>query len=181
MLVGIPQGATQQCLLDNSETSTMNDFFAADNRSEPRVIRSGTVSPTGSSLSIANFLVPSEWSTGSSAMPTDHSQQQHQQQQQQQQQKPADLPLSMQELAEELRECMVCSTRDRATLLTPCGHIAACQQCTQLLKKCIICRQQVEAYREVRRSPFFRIPRFREVSFRSHIFVVLSLKKNYLR
>ncbi|VDM26322.1 unnamed protein product, partial [Hydatigera taeniaeformis] len=146
----------QHCLLDNSETSTLNDFFATDNRSETRVLQSGTVSPTGSSMSIANFLVPSEWSTGAS-MSTELSHQQ---------QKQADFPLNLLELSEELRECMVCSSRDRGALLTPCGHIVACQQCTQLLKKCIICRQQVEAYRE--------IPACRECTFRPAVTLTRS-------
>lgn len=149
--------ALQQCFLEaclastastaatNSETSALNDFFTADNRTEPRVLQSGTVSPTGSSMSIANFLVPSEWSaTGPSggAMVSAETTQL-------QQPKPVDLPLNFDELGEELKECMVCSSRDRAALLTPCGHIVACQHCTQLLKKCIICRQLVETYREV--------------------------------
>ncbi|KAL5107408.1 E3 ubiquitin-protein ligase mind-bomb [Taenia crassiceps] len=146
----------QHCLLDNSETSTLNDFFATDNRSETRVLQSGTVSPTGSSMSIANFLVPSEWSAGA-AIPAELSHQQ---------QKQADFPLSLLELSEELRECMVCSSRDRGALLTPCGHIVACQQCTQLLKKCIICRQQVEAYRE--------IPACRECTFRPAVTLTRS-------
>ncbi|KAL5963648.1 E3 ubiquitin-protein ligase mib1 [Taenia solium] len=146
----------QHCLLDNSETSTLNDFFATDNRSETRVLQSGTVSPTGSSMSIANFLVPSEWSAGA-AMPAELSHQQ---------QKQADFPLNLLELSEELRECMVCSSRDRGALLTPCGHIVACQQCTQLLKKCIICRQQVEAYRE--------IPACRECTFRPAVTLTRS-------
>lgn len=146
----------QHCLLDNSETSTLNDFFATDNRSETRVLQSGTVSPTGSSMSIANFLVPSKWSAGA-AVPAELSHQQ---------QKQADFPLNLLELNEELRECMVCSSRDRGALLTPCGHIVACQQCTQLLKKCIICRQQVEVYRE--------IPACRECTFRPAVTLTRS-------
>ncbi|KAM7542320.1 hypothetical protein Aperf_G00000004386 [Anoplocephala perfoliata] len=160
--------ALQQCFLEaclastastaatNSETSALNDFFTADNRTESRVLQSGTVSPTGSSMSIANFLVPSEWSAngaagGGGAMLSPEMTQL-------QQSRPADLPLNLDELGEELRECMVCSSHDRAALLTPCGHIVACQQCIQLLKKCIICRQPVEAYRE--------IPACRECTFR---------------
>lgn len=122
----------------SGEAPPINDLFAADNRSEGQVLESGTVSPTGSSMSIANFLVPSKWSAGPSTSAEVPQQSQ------------IDLPLTLHELNEEQRECMVCSSRDRAALLAPCGHIVACQQCTQLLKKCILCRQQATSYREVR-------------------------------
>ncbi|VUZ47393.1 unnamed protein product, partial [Hymenolepis diminuta] len=166
--------ALQQCFLEaclasttstavtNSETSALNDLFTTDNRSESRVLQSGTVSPTGSSMSIANFLVPSEWSAGGAPMMSAEMMAQ----QQPQQPRPADLPLNLDELGEELRECMVCSSRDRAALLSPCGHIVACQNCTQLLKKCIICRQPVEAYRE--------IPACRECTFRPAVTLTRS-------
>ncbi|BHF68252.1 hypothetical protein SprV_0301128500 [Sparganum proliferum] len=154
-----------------SSATALNDFFASatttDNRACDRIVgdnllQSGTGSPTGSSMSIANFLMPSDWSgdvgsavasTSNSAAlapTTDKSGQPNR--------VASVLPLNMKDVAEELRECLVCSNADRAALLIPCGHVVACQTCTQLLKKCITCRQPITGYRE--------IPACRECTFR---------------
>lgn len=132
-------------------SSALNDFFTISSTSDNRMIRedgrssvlqSGTGSPTGSSMSIANFLMPSDWpapppvaSTSSAICKADK--------------RSGLFPLNIKDVADELKECLVCSSADRAAVLTPCGHIVACQSCTQLLKKCIICRQQISGYREV--------------------------------
>ncbi|GAA50242.1 hypothetical protein CSKR_104226 [Clonorchis sinensis] len=53
------------------------------------------------------------------------------------------LPPKLTELDVEWRECLVCSDRDRSTVILPCGHIITCENCTPLMRKCLLCRQRV--------------------------------------
>uniref|UniRef100_A0AAQ4PDD0 RING-type E3 ubiquitin transferase n=1 Tax=Gasterosteus aculeatus aculeatus TaxID=481459 RepID=A0AAQ4PDD0_GASAC len=46
---------------------------------------------------------------------------------------------------ESLDECMVCSDLKRDTLFGPCGHIATCSLCSPRVKKCLICKDQVQS------------------------------------
>nr|XP_014343721.1 PREDICTED: E3 ubiquitin-protein ligase MIB1 [Latimeria chalumnae] len=47
--------------------------------------------------------------------------------------------------SETLEECMVCSDMKRDTLFGPCGHIATCSLCSPRVKKCLICKDQVQS------------------------------------
>ncbi|KAG8442174.1 hypothetical protein GDO86_011104 [Hymenochirus boettgeri] len=47
--------------------------------------------------------------------------------------------------SETLEECMVCSDLKRDTLFGPCGHIATCSLCSPRVKKCLICKEQVQS------------------------------------
>ncbi|XP_054710060.1 E3 ubiquitin-protein ligase MIB1-like [Uloborus diversus] len=44
-----------------------------------------------------------------------------------------------------LEECMVCSDMKRDTLFGPCGHIATCSLCSPRVKKCLMCKEQVQS------------------------------------
>ncbi|XP_072169897.1 E3 ubiquitin-protein ligase MIB1-like [Diadema setosum] len=44
-----------------------------------------------------------------------------------------------------LEECMVCSDMKRDTLFGPCSHIATCSLCSPRVKKCLICKEQVQS------------------------------------
>lgn len=50
---------------------------------------------------------------------------------------------------ESLEECMVCSDMKRDTLFGPCGHIATCSLCSPRVKKCLICKDQVQSRTKV--------------------------------
>lgn len=45
--------------------------------------------------------------------------------------------------------CVICCARPKDTLLAPCGHVTACQRCSQELRRrqapCPICRRQITA------------------------------------
>nr|XP_023399712.1 E3 ubiquitin-protein ligase MIB1 isoform X1 [Loxodonta africana] len=47
--------------------------------------------------------------------------------------------------SETLEECVVCSDMKRDTLFGPCGHIATCSLCSPRVKKCLICKEQVQS------------------------------------
>lgn len=55
--------------------------------------------------------------------------------------------------SETLEECMVCSDMKRDTLFGPCGHIATCSLCSPRVKKCLICKEQVQSRTKVRNRP----------------------------
>lgn len=44
---------------------------------------------------------------------------------------------------------MVCSDMKRDTLFGPCGHIATCSLCSPRVKKCLICKEQVQSRTKV--------------------------------
>uniref|UniRef100_H2YAP2 RING-type E3 ubiquitin transferase n=1 Tax=Ciona savignyi TaxID=51511 RepID=H2YAP2_CIOSA len=46
-------------------------------------------------------------------------------------------------------ECCVCSDKRSSVVFKPCGHICACQGCSNLMKKCLRCREPIES-----RHPF---------------------------
>lgn len=50
---------------------------------------------------------------------------------------------------------MVCSDLKRDTLFGPCGHIATCSLCSPRVKKCLMCKEQVQSRTKVslRNSP----------------------------
>lgn len=52
---------------------------------------------------------------------------------------------SMQSDQDTLEECMVCSDMKRDTLFGPCGHIATCSLCSPRVKKCLMCKEPVQA------------------------------------
>ncbi|KAM6948875.1 E3 ubiquitin-protein ligase mib1 isoform 4-T4 [Aplochiton taeniatus] len=52
---------------------------------------------------------------------------------------------SLNSTSETLEECMVCSDLKRDTLFGPCGHIATCSLCSPRVKKCLICKDQVQS------------------------------------
>lgn len=54
---------------------------------------------------------------------------------------------------ESLEECMVCSDMKRDTLFGPCGHIATCSLCSPRVKKCLICKDQVQSRTKVITPP----------------------------
>lgn len=39
---------------------------------------------------------------------------------------------------------MVCSDKKSSVLFKPCGHMCVCESCSQIMKKCVLCRQQIE-------------------------------------
>ncbi|KAK2723321.1 hypothetical protein QYM36_001843 [Artemia franciscana] len=41
-------------------------------------------------------------------------------------------------------ECMVCSDLKREIVFNPCGHAVSCSNCSSRIKKCIICKEQVQ-------------------------------------
>lgn len=56
---------------------------------------------------------------------------------------------------ESLEECMVCSDMKRDTLFGPCGHIATCSLCSPRVKKCLICKEQVQSRTKVLERPWY--------------------------
>lgn len=46
---------------------------------------------------------------------------------------------------------MVCSDMKRDTLFGPCGHIATCSLCSPRVKKCLICKEQVQSRTKVQK------------------------------
>lgn len=57
--------------------------------------------------------------------------------------------------SETLEECMVCSDMKRDTLFGPCGHIATCSLCSPRVKKCLICKEQVQSRTKVKTSEIY--------------------------
>ncbi|XP_076824917.1 inhibitor of apoptosis protein-like isoform X2 [Clavelina lepadiformis] len=46
------------------------------------------------------------------------------------------------------RRCKVCLDRDSDMVFVPCGHICSCMRCTQSLRRCPVCRKDIQrAYR----------------------------------
>jgi hypothetical protein len=41
-------------------------------------------------------------------------------------------------------ECLVCSDNKRDTLFQPCSHIVTCHSCASRVKKCLICKENVQ-------------------------------------
>lgn len=50
---------------------------------------------------------------------------------------------------EGLDECMVCSDMKRDMLFGPCGHVATCSLCSPRVKKCLMCKETVQARTKV--------------------------------
>lgn len=59
---------------------------------------------------------------------------------------------------ESLEECMVCSDMKRDTLFGPCGHIATCSLCSPRVKKCLICKDQVQSRTKVSEALLLSFP-----------------------
>lgn len=59
---------------------------------------------------------------------------------------------------ESLEECMVCSDMKRDTLFGPCGHIATCSLCSPRVKKCLICKDQVQSRTKVSEALLLSVP-----------------------
>jgi hypothetical protein len=41
-------------------------------------------------------------------------------------------------------ECLVCSDNRRDTLFQPCSHIVTCHSCASRVKKCLLCKENVQ-------------------------------------
>ena len=41
-------------------------------------------------------------------------------------------------------ECLVCSDNKRDTLFQPCSHIVTCHACASRVKKCLLCKENVQ-------------------------------------
>ena len=48
-------------------------------------------------------------------------------------------------VAQSENNCFVCSDMARDILFTPCCHIVTCSQCSQRVKRCLICKEQVQS------------------------------------
>ena len=48
-----------------------------------------------------------------------------------------------------LDECLVCSEKKRDTLFLPCAHVAACNSCSERVKKCLLCKEYVDDRKKV--------------------------------
>jgi hypothetical protein len=46
---------------------------------------------------------------------------------------------------EEDNECKVCMDDAASVAFIPCGHVAVCKKCSTQLKKCPICRQDIQS------------------------------------
>lgn len=44
----------------------------------------------------------------------------------------------------QIEECLVCSDKKSSVLFKPCGHMCVCDSCSQIMKKCVLCRAQIE-------------------------------------
>ena len=42
------------------------------------------------------------------------------------------------------RECVICMSEPRVVVAHPCRHCTMCEQCSQLVRDCPICRQPIE-------------------------------------
>lgn len=52
---------------------------------------------------------------------------------------------------EEKRECLICMDSSASHVLTPCGHVGLCEECSETLRKeqapsCPVCRKRVESF-----------------------------------
>ncbi|TGZ47460.1 E3 ubiquitin-protein ligase MIB1 [Temnothorax longispinosus] len=54
------------------------------------------------------------------------------------------LQQQLQDIKEQIEECVVCSDRKAGVLFRPCGHMCACESCAALMKKCVQCRAQIQ-------------------------------------
>ncbi|CAF1147481.1 unnamed protein product, partial [Brachionus calyciflorus] len=44
----------------------------------------------------------------------------------------------------DLNECPICCEKKLEILLKPCNHVNACEECSSRLKKCLICKEQIQ-------------------------------------
>lgn len=85
---------------------------------------------------------------------------------------------------ESLEECMVCSDMKRDTLFGPCGHIATCSLCSPRVKKCLICKDQVQSRTKVSEAlPLSVLPRNRRTKKSGHFYsrLLFNLSLHRLR
>ena len=40
--------------------------------------------------------------------------------------------------------CKMCNKAEADTVFMPCGHIVTCEDCSSLMKKCLICKTEIE-------------------------------------
>jgi E3 ubiquitin-protein ligase mind-bomb len=45
-----------------------------------------------------------------------------------------------------IEDCLICSEQKASVICMPCEHLCACESCAKLMKKCIVCRLQIEAH-----------------------------------
>ena len=55
---------------------------------------------------------------------------------------------------DDLEECLVCSNNERCVIYSPCNHVVTCDGCAQRVKKCLLCRQNVESWTTVPKTFF---------------------------
>ena len=48
-------------------------------------------------------------------------------------------------------ECLVCSDNRRDTLFQPCSHIVTCHSCASRVKKCLLCKENVQTRIKVKK------------------------------
>jgi E3 ubiquitin-protein ligase mind-bomb len=49
-------------------------------------------------------------------------------------------------------ECLVCSDNKRDTLFQPCSHIVTCHSCASRVKKCLLCKENVQTRIKVKKQ-----------------------------
>jgi hypothetical protein len=52
-------------------------------------------------------------------------------------------------------ECLVCSDNKRDTMFQPCSHIVTCHSCANRVKKCLLCKENVQTRIKVKTICFF--------------------------
>ena len=93
---------------------------------------------------------------------------------------------------EGLDECMVCSDMKRDMLFGPCGHVATCSLCSPRVKKCLMCKETVQARTKVGRifniapivvgHAIFTLVVTQQYICKTHcfcVFVMRRLRENY--
>jgi len=49
-------------------------------------------------------------------------------------------------------ECLVCSDNKRDVIFQPCSHIVTCHLCASRVKKCLLCKEKVQARIKVKNN-----------------------------
>ncbi|VDQ14112.1 unnamed protein product [Trichobilharzia regenti] len=150
-----PNSPLPQLISDSDEENLVDAFFQTDNRQvsqtdlisscsvvgsnnsyiiQPSIMNQAAENPLNQPISIENELIPEpnnlQFNLSQSSIYTL-------------------LPPTLDEMDLEWRECLVCSERNRSTIMLPCGHIITCETCTPLIKKCLLCRQRITGYHKV--------------------------------
>ncbi|CAH8870153.1 unnamed protein product [Trichobilharzia szidati] len=147
-----PNSPLPQLISDSDEENLVDALFQTDNRQisqtdllpscsvvgsnnsyiiQPSIMNQAAENPLNQPFSIENQLIPEpnnlHFNLSQSSIYTL-------------------LPPTLDDIDLEWRECLVCSERNRSTIMLPCGHIITCETCTPLIKKCLLCRQRITGY-----------------------------------